>query len=108
MEGDEYDTAFFDKRPKFVHFTPRAAVLTSIEFDHADIYPDLNVIIQAFETFLSTIAPGGRVFAWGDAPWSARSAGGSTPRWPFTASAGTSPGRRRPSAPPPAAWASPS
>jgi len=68
MEGDEYDTAFFDKRPKFVHFTPRAAVLTSIEFDHADIYPDLNVIIQAFETFLSTIAPGGRVLAWGDAP----------------------------------------
>jgi UDP-N-acetylmuramate: L-alanyl-gamma-D-glutamyl-meso-diaminopimelate ligase len=68
MEGDEYDTAFFDKRPKFVHFTPRAAVLTSIEFDHADIYPDLNVIIRAFETFLSTIAPGGRVLAWGDAP----------------------------------------
>jgi UDP-N-acetylmuramate: L-alanyl-gamma-D-glutamyl-meso-diaminopimelate ligase len=68
MEGDEYDTAFFDKRPKFVHFTPRAAVLTSIEFDHADIYPDLGVIIQAFETFLSTIAPGGRLFAWGDAP----------------------------------------
>jgi UDP-N-acetylmuramate: L-alanyl-gamma-D-glutamyl-meso-diaminopimelate ligase len=68
MEGDEYDTAFFDKRPKFVHFTPRAAVLTSIEFDHADIYPDLGVIIAAFETFLSTIAPGGRVFAWGDAP----------------------------------------
>jgi UDP-N-acetylmuramate: L-alanyl-gamma-D-glutamyl-meso-diaminopimelate ligase len=68
LEGDEYDTAFFDKRPKFVHFTPRAAVLTSIEFDHADIYPDLGVIIQAFETFLSTIAPGGRVLAWGDAP----------------------------------------
>jgi UDP-N-acetylmuramate: L-alanyl-gamma-D-glutamyl-meso-diaminopimelate ligase len=68
LEGDEYDTAFFDKRPKFVHFHPRAAVLTSIEFDHADIYPDLGVIIQAFETFLSTIAPGGRVFAWGDAP----------------------------------------
>ena len=68
LEGDEYDTAFFDKRPKFVHFTPRAAVLTSIEFDHADIYPDLGVIIQAFETFLGTIAPGGRVLAWGDAP----------------------------------------
>ena len=68
MEGDEYDTAFFDKRPKFVHFTPRAAVLTSIEFDHADIYPDFGVIIAAFETFLDTIAPGGRVFAWGDAP----------------------------------------
>ncbi len=68
LEGDEYDTAFFDKRPKFVHFHPRAAVLTSIEFDHADIYPDLNVIIQAFETFLGTVAPGGGVFAWGDAP----------------------------------------
>jgi UDP-N-acetylmuramate: L-alanyl-gamma-D-glutamyl-meso-diaminopimelate ligase len=68
MEGDEYDTAFFDKRPKFVHFHPRAAVLTSIEFDHADIYPDLDRIIQAFETFLGTIAPGGRVLAWGDAP----------------------------------------
>jgi UDP-N-acetylmuramate: L-alanyl-gamma-D-glutamyl-meso-diaminopimelate ligase len=68
MEGDEYDTAFFDKRPKFVHFKPRAAVLTSIEFDHADIYPDLDRIIQAFESFLITIAPGGRVLAWGDAP----------------------------------------
>ena len=68
LEGDEYDTAFFDKRPKFVHFHPRAAVLTSIEFDHADIYPDLDRIILAFETFLGTIAPGGRVLAWGDAP----------------------------------------
>jgi UDP-N-acetylmuramate: L-alanyl-gamma-D-glutamyl-meso-diaminopimelate ligase len=68
LEGDEYDTAFFDKRPKFVHFHPRAAVLTSIEFDHADIYPDLDRIIQAFESFLDTIAPGGRVLAWGDAP----------------------------------------
>jgi len=68
LEGDEYDTAFFDKRPKFVHFRPRAAVLTSIEFDHADIYPDLSVIIQAFESYLETVAPGGRVLAWGDAP----------------------------------------
>jgi UDP-N-acetylmuramate: L-alanyl-gamma-D-glutamyl-meso-diaminopimelate ligase len=68
LEGDEYDTAFFDKRPKFVHFHPRAAVLTSIEFDHADIYPDLSVIIQAFESFLETVPPGGRVLAWGDAP----------------------------------------
>jgi UDP-N-acetylmuramate: L-alanyl-gamma-D-glutamyl-meso-diaminopimelate ligase len=68
LEGDEYDTAFFDKRPKFVHFHPRVAVLTSIEFDHADIYPDLNRIIQAFESFLDTIAPGGRLLAWGDAP----------------------------------------
>jgi UDP-N-acetylmuramate: L-alanyl-gamma-D-glutamyl-meso-diaminopimelate ligase len=68
LEGDEYDTAFFDKRPKFVHFHPRVAVLTSIEFDHADIYPDLDHIIRAFETFLGTVASGGPVLAWGDAP----------------------------------------
>ena len=85
MEGDEYDTAFFDKRPKFVHFHPRAAVLTSIEFDHADIYPDLDRIIQAFESFLETVAPGGRVLAWGDAPWCARSAAATTRRCRFMA-----------------------
>jgi UDP-N-acetylmuramate: L-alanyl-gamma-D-glutamyl-meso-diaminopimelate ligase len=68
LEGDEYDTAFFDKRPKFVHFQPRVGVLTSIEYDHADIYPDLDRIIQAFESFLETMPPGGRLLAWGDAP----------------------------------------
>ncbi len=68
LEGDEYDTAFFDKRPKFIHFKPRVSVITSIEFDHADIYPDLGRIIQAFEAFLDGIPPAGRVLAWGDAP----------------------------------------
>ncbi len=68
LEGDEYDTAFFDKRPKFVHFQPSLAVLTSIEFDHADIYPDLDRIIVAFQGFLSQIPPRGRLLAWGDAP----------------------------------------
>lgn len=68
LEGDEYDTAFFDKRPKFVHFRPRVAVLTSIEFDHADIYTDLDHVIRAFESYLSNVAPDGRVLAWGDAP----------------------------------------
>jgi UDP-N-acetylmuramate: L-alanyl-gamma-D-glutamyl-meso-diaminopimelate ligase len=68
LEGDEYDTAFFDKRPKFVHFHPQVGVLTSIEFDHADIYPDLEAVIQAFRVFLSTIMAGGRLLAWGDAP----------------------------------------
>jgi len=67
LEGDEYDTAFFDKRPKFVHFRPRLGVLTSIEFDHADIYRDLNHVIQAFDSFLGQVQPGGRVLAWGDA-----------------------------------------
>jgi UDP-N-acetylmuramate: L-alanyl-gamma-D-glutamyl-meso-diaminopimelate ligase len=68
LEGDEYDTAFFDKRPKFVHFRPHLGVLTSIEFDHADIYPDLDRIILAFQSFLQQTPPGGRIFAWGDAP----------------------------------------
>ena len=68
LEGDEYDTAFFDKRPKFVHFRPRVAMLTSIEFDHADIYTDLDHVIRAFESYLETVAPDGRVLAWGDAP----------------------------------------
>jgi UDP-N-acetylmuramate: L-alanyl-gamma-D-glutamyl-meso-diaminopimelate ligase len=68
LEGDEYDTAFFDKRPKFVHFRPRVAVLTSIEFDHADIYADLDQVIRAFESFLEQVPADGRVLAWGDAP----------------------------------------
>ena len=68
LEGDEYDTAFFDKRPKFVHFRPQVAVLTSIEFDHADIYPDLNRIVAAFEGFVAQISPQGRLLAWGDEP----------------------------------------
>ena len=59
LEGDEYDTAFFDKRPKFVHFRPRVAVLTSIEFDHADIYTDLDHVIRAFESLLGD-GPSGR------------------------------------------------
>ncbi|MDP3182116.1 MAG: UDP-N-acetylmuramate:L-alanyl-gamma-D-glutamyl-meso-diaminopimelate ligase [Desulfobaccales bacterium] len=68
LEGDEYDTAFFDKRPKFVHFRPQVAVLTSIEFDHADIYPNLDRIVAAFEEFVAQIPPQGQVLAWGDAP----------------------------------------
>jgi UDP-N-acetylmuramate: L-alanyl-gamma-D-glutamyl-meso-diaminopimelate ligase len=68
LEGDEYDTAFFDKRPKFIHFRPRVSVVTSVEFDHADIYPDLDRIIQAFEAFLAQVPPDGRVLAWGDDP----------------------------------------
>ncbi len=68
LEGDEYDTAFFDKRPKFVHFRPSLAVLTSIEYDHADIYPDLERVIQAFQGFAEQVgAGGGRLLAWGDA-----------------------------------------
>jgi len=68
LEGDEYDTAFFDKRPKFLHFRPRLAVLTSIEYDHADIYPDLERVVQAFHSFVQQAPGDGKVLAWGEAP----------------------------------------
>ena len=58
-EGDEYDTAFFDKGPKFLHYRPYAAILTSIEFDHADIYRDLDHIKEAFRKFMEIIDPKG-------------------------------------------------
>ncbi len=53
VEGDEYDTAFFDKGPKFMHYDPSIAVLTGVEFDHADIFSDLDHIKNAFSTFVS-------------------------------------------------------
>ncbi len=55
IEGDEYDTAFFDKGPKFLHYDPRIAILTSVEFDHADIFKDLAQIRRAFRSFLERI-----------------------------------------------------
>ncbi len=59
VEGDEYDTAYFDKGPKFLHYRPHHAILTSIEFDHADIYPDLASIKEAFRKFVRLIPPTG-------------------------------------------------
>ena len=53
VEGDEYDTAFFDKGPKFMHYDPTIAVLTGVEFDHADIFTDLDHIKKAFSTFVA-------------------------------------------------------
>jgi UDP-N-acetylmuramate: L-alanyl-gamma-D-glutamyl-meso-diaminopimelate ligase len=67
LEGDEYDTAFFDKRPKFLLFRPKVAVLTSIEYDHADIYPDLERVVQAFRGFVRQVPTDGKILAWGDA-----------------------------------------
>jgi UDP-N-acetylmuramate: L-alanyl-gamma-D-glutamyl-meso-diaminopimelate ligase len=58
-EGDEYDTAFFDKGPKFLHYRPLAAILTGIEFDHADIYDDLDHFKSAFRKFVKIIDPEG-------------------------------------------------
>jgi UDP-N-acetylmuramate: L-alanyl-gamma-D-glutamyl-meso-diaminopimelate ligase len=59
IEGDEYDTAFFDKVPKFVHYRPRSVILTSIEFDHADIYKDLAAVKEAFKMLLRLIPVNG-------------------------------------------------
>src|SRR5579875_2193885 len=55
IEGDEYDTAFFDKRPKFIHYRPRGALLTSVEFDHADIYRDLEHVKSAFAAMVQLL-----------------------------------------------------
>jgi UDP-N-acetylmuramate: L-alanyl-gamma-D-glutamyl-meso-diaminopimelate ligase len=59
VEGDEYDTAYFDKGPKFLHYRPRTAILTSIEFDHADIYRDLAHYESAFDRFVRLLPPDG-------------------------------------------------
>lgn len=62
-EGDEYDTAFFDKGSKFLHYRPRIAVITSIEFDHADIFADLDSIKQSFRKFIALIPEDGLLIA---------------------------------------------
>lgn len=61
IEADEYDTAFFDKRSKFVHYRPRTAVLNNLEFDHADIFDDLSAIERQFHHLVRTVPPSGRV-----------------------------------------------
>ncbi len=66
IEGDEYDTAFFDKGPKFLHYAPWATILTSIEFDHADIYRDLDHVAQSFRKLIGIIPPDGILIANGD------------------------------------------
>src|SRR6266436_8033451 len=59
IEGDEYDTAFFDKRPKFVHYRPQGAILTAVEFDHADIYRDLEHVKSSFSALAARMEPAG-------------------------------------------------
>jgi UDP-N-acetylmuramate: L-alanyl-gamma-D-glutamyl-meso-diaminopimelate ligase len=65
LEGDEYDTAFFDKGPKFLHYFPDAVILTSVEFDHADIYRDLDAVETAFKRLVNLIPKRGRIIAFG-------------------------------------------
>lgn len=63
IEADEYDSAFFDKRPKFMHYRPELAILNNLEFDHADIYTNLAEIQKQFHYLLRTIPPKGTVIA---------------------------------------------
>jgi UDP-N-acetylmuramate: L-alanyl-gamma-D-glutamyl-meso-diaminopimelate ligase len=63
LEGDEYDTAFFDKGPKFLHYFPDRVILTSVEFDHADIYKDLDAVETAFKRLVNLIPARGRLIA---------------------------------------------
>src|SRR5205085_2282413 len=66
IEGDEYDTAFFDKRSKFVHYLPEVAIINNLEFDHADIFPDLEAIKTSFRHFIRLIPRNGLLLANGD------------------------------------------
>jgi UDP-N-acetylmuramate: L-alanyl-gamma-D-glutamyl-meso-diaminopimelate ligase len=68
IEGDEYDSAFFDKGPKFLHYHPDELILTSLEYDHADIYPDLASIALQFRRLVNLVPRGGRIVYWAESP----------------------------------------
>jgi UDP-N-acetylmuramate: L-alanyl-gamma-D-glutamyl-meso-diaminopimelate ligase len=74
LEGDEYDSAYWDKAAKFLHYQPDDLIITSVEFDHADIYADFDVYQLAFKRLVNLVPRRGRVIVWGDA------AGGDAPR----------------------------
>ncbi len=71
LEGDEYDTAFFDKGPKFLHYQPQIAIVTSVEFDHADIFANFDAILKAFRDFVRLIPERGHLIINADDPNSA-------------------------------------
>lgn len=68
IEADEYDTAYFDKGPKFMHYLPELAIVNNIEFDHADIYADLEAVKLAFRRFMNLVPGNGRLIAGWDSP----------------------------------------
>jgi UDP-N-acetylmuramate: L-alanyl-gamma-D-glutamyl-meso-diaminopimelate ligase len=68
IEADEYDTAYFDKGPKFMHYLPELAIVNNIEFDHADIYTDLDAVKLAFRRFMNLVPENGRLIAGWDSP----------------------------------------
>jgi UDP-N-acetylmuramate: L-alanyl-gamma-D-glutamyl-meso-diaminopimelate ligase len=67
LEGDEYETAIWDRGPKFFHYHPDDLIVTSLEYDHADIYPDFETYQLAFRRLVNLVPRRGRVFTWGDA-----------------------------------------
>jgi UDP-N-acetylmuramate: L-alanyl-gamma-D-glutamyl-meso-diaminopimelate ligase len=68
IEGDEYDTAFFDKKAKFFHYDPTFALITSLEYDHADIYPDFPTLVRTFEEFAALVHEDGALVTCADYP----------------------------------------
>jgi UDP-N-acetylmuramate: L-alanyl-gamma-D-glutamyl-meso-diaminopimelate ligase len=68
IEGDEYDTAFFDKRSKFVHYLPEVAIINNLEFDHADIFEDLRAVQTTFSRLINLVPRNGQLLANGDDP----------------------------------------
>ena len=72
IEADEYDTAFFDKRSKFVHYRPRVAILNNLEYDHADIFPDVEAIERQFHHLVRTVPANGRLIVNATDPHLAR------------------------------------
>jgi UDP-N-acetylmuramate: L-alanyl-gamma-D-glutamyl-meso-diaminopimelate ligase len=94
VEADEYDTAFFDKRSKFVHYGPRTAILNNLEYDHADIFPDLAAIERQFHHLVRSIPSTGRIIFNGTSEalsrtlamgcWSERESFGVDSGWHFT------------------------
>src|SRR3954470_19116869 len=98
IEADEYDTAFFDKRAKFVHYRPKTAVLNNLEFDHADIFDDLAAIERQFHHFVRTVPKSGLLVANGADPAISRvlSQGAWTPIERFNTSVGWEAGGQSP------------
>jgi len=88
VEGDEYDTAYFDKGPKFLHYRPHIAAINNIEFDHADIFQDLAAIEAVFARFAALVPANGRLVVNGMDPRALAAAAASpAPRWTFAVDA---------------------
>ena len=68
IEGDEYNAAYFDRGPKFLHYRPQTLILTSVEYDHADLYPDPQTLIRAYEQLVEIVPTEGLLVACGDSP----------------------------------------